>query len=32
MIRAIFNVVFNDAIADDLITKNPLKFTKKPDD
>jgi len=30
MIRAIFNVVFNDAIADDIITKNPLKFTKKP--
>jgi len=30
MIRAIFNVVFNDAIGDDIITKNPLKFTKKP--
>jgi integrase len=30
LIRAVFNVILNDAIADDIILKNPLKFIKKP--
>lgn len=30
MIRAVFNVMFNDALADELITRNPLKLVKKP--
>ena len=30
MIRAVFNVMFNDALADEFITRNPLKLIKKP--
>lgn len=30
MIRAVFNVLFNDALADEIITRNPLKLVKKP--
>jgi len=30
MIRAVFNVMFNDALADEIITRNPLKLVKKP--
>jgi len=30
MIRAVFNVIFNDAIADEIIIRNPLKLVKKP--
>ncbi len=30
MIRAVFNVMFNDALADELITRNPMSLIKKP--
>ncbi|MEA3289894.1 MAG: tyrosine-type recombinase/integrase [Campylobacterota bacterium] len=30
LIRAVFNVIFNDAIVDEIIVKNPLKLIKKP--
>ncbi len=30
MARAVLNVVFNDAIADEIIVRNPLKVIKKP--
>ena len=30
LIRAVFNVIFNDAIRDEIIVKNPLKLIKKP--
>lgn len=30
LIRAVFNVMFNDALADEIITRNPLKLVKKP--
>ncbi len=30
LIRAVFNVIFNDAIADEIIIRNPLKLIKKP--
>ncbi len=29
-VRAVFNVIFNDAIRDEIIVKNPLKLIKKP--
>ena len=30
MARAVLNVIFNDAIADEIIVRNPLKLIKKP--
>ena len=30
IMRAVFNVMFTDALADEIITRNPLKLVKKP--